>query len=78
MICHDHPLQHRETDLETAVRSLHLYCQALLPLCSNKCRELPAVVLQLSVSELIEGSHVRQLPLCFHQQRQMLRAHVLL
>lgn len=78
VVCHDQSLQHGETDCETALQSLHFYRQALLLLCSKKCSKLPGVVLQLSVSELIEGSHIRQLPFCFHQQRQMLRTHILL
>lgn len=78
VVCHGHPLQHGETDCETVLQSLHFYCQALLLLCSNICSKLPGVVLQLSVSELIEGSHVRQLPFSFHQQRQMLRTHIFL
>lgn len=73
-----HALHHREGDSEAALWSLHFHCHPLLPLCSNEPWELPGVALQLSVSELIEGSNIRQLPLRLHQQGQLLRTHLLL
>lgn len=55
-----------------------LHRQTLLLLRHNKSRQLPGVAPQLRVSELVEGSNVRQLPLRLHQQGQMLRVHFVL